>query len=177
MCQKCLINPVYEFTNKRKVCSKCYNNWFEKKFLYTLRKFNMIKKGDIVFISKKEDFYFVLNKLFHMLSKKLPITLQKQKSKKSKIAVSITSDDISYDLIEQVLSKINLNKLKPINKNIIKPLYLFKENEVEIYAKINNLKIKKKKQNKRIKLFIDSLEKKHPEIKNSIVSTFLSINN
>ncbi len=44
MCKQCQTNPVYEFTNKRKICKTCFVRWFEKKFLYTIRRFELIKK-------------------------------------------------------------------------------------------------------------------------------------
>ena len=55
MCKACETKPVYEFTNQRKLCKRCYVQWFEKKFLYTIRKFEMIEKGDKVFISNSKD--------------------------------------------------------------------------------------------------------------------------
>ena len=47
MCKLCKTKPVYEFTNQRKLCKACFIHWFEKKFLYTIRKFNMIRFGNI----------------------------------------------------------------------------------------------------------------------------------
>ena len=50
MCHLCNTKPVYEFTNKRKLCKNCFIHWFEKKFLYINRKFGMIKRGDVIVI-------------------------------------------------------------------------------------------------------------------------------
>ena len=62
---------VYEFTNKRKLTKREFIRWFEKKFLYTIRKFQMIKKNDIVGYEKKSDFRgIVLESLLKMFAEK-----------------------------------------------------------------------------------------------------------
>ncbi|MFA4953607.1 MAG: hypothetical protein WC584_05265, partial [Candidatus Pacearchaeota archaeon] len=60
----CEINPVYEFTNKRKICNACFIRWFQKKFLYTIRKFKMIEKGDIIEFKKGNSTENMKNKKF-----------------------------------------------------------------------------------------------------------------
>ena len=83
--------------------------------------------------------------------------------------------------ITNTLIKKNMNELKkisPMENRIIKPFYLFLDEEVLLYAKLKNLKFKKRKEKKnKISNFIDSLEKKHPEIKRAIVNSFLKIYN
>ena len=56
MCKQCETNPVYEFTNKGKLCKMCFVRWFQKKFLYTVRKFKMIEKGDVIEFNNKRTF-------------------------------------------------------------------------------------------------------------------------
>ena len=58
----------------------------------------------------------------------------------------------------------------------IKPLYLFLDKEVFLYAKLKGLKFKdvSKKKNK-LDDFIDDLEKKHPELKHSVVNSYLEM--
>ena len=83
MCKLCLLKPVYEFTNKRKICSRCFINWFQKKFLYTIRKFEMIKRDDLISYENKGDFRgVVLEELLNILSEKAPIEIVKLPSKK-----------------------------------------------------------------------------------------------
>jgi uncharacterized protein (TIGR00269 family) len=48
MCKKCKTNPVYEFTNKTKLCKHCFIHYLQKKVLYTIRKFDLIKKGETI---------------------------------------------------------------------------------------------------------------------------------
>lgn len=180
MCKQCNLKPVYEFTNKKKLCKGCFIKYFQKKFLYTIRKFDMIKKGDVVSYKSKGGFRdVVLEDLLNLFVNKGVISVMKVSNKKAnKIALSNTLD-IESDKIVHILIKNNASKLKklfPVDKKIIKPLYLLTDDEILLYAKLRNLKIKSKKTKKdKISSFIDELEKKHPEIKRAIVNSYLEL--
>lgn len=188
MCKQCETNSVYQFTNKRKLCGKCFVKWVQKKFLYIIRKFKMIKKDDIIGCKNDGDFRdVVLEYLLKIFESKLIINLIKFQAKKKnnkvdKIALSSTidleADKIVHALIKDKTS--DLKKVFPIvrmkNQIIIKPLYLFLDNEIIIYAKLKGLKFKKIKEKKdKISEFIYELEKKHPEIKRAIVKSYLEL--
>ena len=40
-CPQCKLKPLYEFTNKTKLCKQCFAGYFEKKILKTIRKYEM----------------------------------------------------------------------------------------------------------------------------------------
>ena len=96
-------------------------------------------------------------------------------------------DDISVKIIESLMNKKgtkNLPELLPRYQNIIRPFYLISKKEIELYKKLKKIKITNramkqtaqiKKTNKEINSWLNSLEQKHPEIKNSIVSSLLKI--
>lgn len=182
MCIKCKTSPVYEFTNKRKVCKTCYIRWFEKKFLYTIRKFGMIQKGDIIGYKTKKDFRgAALENLMKMYSIKAPIKIVKlpTKIKTTKVALDSTADSESLEILNIIVKKdiSGLEKNFPTNNKKIKPLYLFLDKEVLLYAKLKNIRFKKNKNKEnKLKNFIDDLEKKHPEIKFAIVQGALKLN-
>jgi len=173
---------VYEFTNKRKVTKKEFIYWFEKKFLYTIRKFHMIKKGDVIAYENKSDFRgVVLEHLLKMFSEKAPVKIVKSgnsKGKYTKKAITATTDT-EADKMTHVLVKGNvnaLNELKPVNNNVIKPLFLFLDKEVMLYCRLMNLKCKTRIEKKdRLGKFVDDMEKKHPEIKHSIIKSYLEL--
>ena len=171
---------VYEFTNKRKVTKREFIHWFQKKFLYTIRKFKMISQNDIIGFENKGDFRaVVLENLLNLYTKKSQVSIVKLPSKRiTKTAVPSTSDT-EADKIVNVIVKNNISKLKnagPISGKIIKPLYLFLDTEVLLYAKLMNLKFKKIKEDKdKLSRFIDDLENKHPEIKHSIIKSYLEL--
>jgi len=174
---------VYEFTNKRKVCKNCFARYFQKKFLTTVRKFGMIKKNEVIGYENKGDFRgVVLEELLKMFSQRgivEIVRLSAQSSKKvDRLALSSTID-FEADKFVHILFNGNakdLKELAPVEKKIIKPLYLFLDKEVMLYANIKKLKFKiVKEKNDKISLFIDGLEKKHPEIKRAIVNSYLEL--
>jgi hypothetical protein len=182
MCKQCDISPVYEFTNKRKLCKNCFIEYFQKKALYTVRKFRMISNGDRISYKMGNDFRtVVLKDILALMKERTDIEIGKSPSgKNTKLAIPSTldmeADEITSTLIKKKFKE--LNKISPTDKKIIKPLYLFLDEEVLLYAKLRNLKFKKTAEKKdKISVFIDSLEKKHPEIKRAIVNSYLKIYN
>lgn len=240
MCKQCSEKPVYEFTNKKKLCGRCFVNYFQKKVLYTIRKFGMIKNSDIVGYFPSNHFKgVVLEDVLKMFAKKANIELirlsqpstalitapkmrsqvrvmdedvvnKKTKfslginySKKSrtskaseqltKIPISSTLDSESKGIIQTLIQgkENDLKKFKPVDGKIIKPLYLFLDEEVLLYAKLRKLKfaplptgmtsengglgVKSKNKKGKISEFLDDIEKKHPEVKRAIVNGYLKI--
>jgi len=183
MCKQCELKPVYEFTNKRKVCGNCFVNWFERKFLYTIRKFKMLQQGDVVGYVYSDNFKeVVLEILLKMYSEKGNVELVKYtgKQKTDKIALSETSDSITYSLISGLINyKFKINDFKnflPKNKKVIKPMYLFLDKEVLLYAKLKKLKfINRELKEDKIILFVNDLEKKHPEVKRAVANSSLKL--
>lgn len=178
MCRFCKNTPVYEFTNKRKLCKTCFIRWFDKKFLYTLRKFHMVKKNESVSCEDKGDFRgVVLQELLEMFAEKGNVKLIKNKKGAGKTALSDTSDFISDEIIYGLIKgKINTKEYLPIHGKIIRPLYLFLDKEVLLYARLKKMNFKKLKEKKdEISFFTDKLEEKHPELKHAIVRSYLEL--
>jgi hypothetical protein len=176
MCKLCETKPVYEFTNQRRLCKNCFIRWFQKKSLYTIRKFELIQRGDVVGFQKKEEFRdVVLEEILKMFGEKTGVELVKLPSKKklNKIAFSSSTDLEAERIINFLIkSKGKLNYPKQ-GKNIF-PLYLFLDKEILLYAKLKKLKFEKTKDEKdKISIFIDEMEKKHPEVKQAIVKSYL----
>ncbi|MEK6875082.1 MAG: hypothetical protein AABX30_00155 [Nanoarchaeota archaeon] len=126
----------------------------------------------------------VLEEMLKIFSKKLHIQLIKLPSKKriDKLAVSSTLDSEAYEITDILINNNygELKKIKPIVKIkwriIIKPLYLFLNEEIFLYAKLRKLKFKNiEKDKNKLRRFINELEQKHPEIKRAIVNSFLKL--
>ncbi len=180
MCKNCETKPVYEFTNKRKLCKTCYIHWFNKKFLYTLRKFEMIKSGEIIAYKKTSDFKgIVLEENLKQFAEKARITVVKYPTKKyDKLAAPTSLDQEAYEFIKTLLENktSKAKELMPKNKKEIKPLCLFLEKEIKLYADLKKLNYKKQKNKKtEWESFIDELEESHPEIKQAIIQSYLKI--
>ena len=179
MCKLCNEKPIYEFTNKRKLCKKCFINYFHKKLLYTIRKFKMIKREDIVGYRKNNNFKgVVLEQMLKFISDKADIKLVNSQKRADKIAVDSSLDSESEE-IAKTLIKGNISEPKkflPVYKNMIKPLYLFLDEEILLYAKLRNLRFVKKKNNEsKIEDFMNNFEKKHPEVKRAVVNSLLEL--
>lgn len=180
MCKLCQTKPVYEFTNKRKLCKTCFVGYFEKKVLYTIRKFNLIKHNDIIGYKKENNFKsVVLENVLNFISEKSDIKIAKLPSKKAnKIAVNCSIDSEAEEIVKELIkgNSVNLKKSLPVKGKIIKPLYLFLDEEILLYAKLKKLEFEKKqiKENKFSK-FLDESEKKHPEVKRAVVNSLLEI--
>ncbi len=182
MCNQCETNPVYEFTNKRKLCKNCFIKYFDKKVLFTIRKYKLINSKDVVGYNQGNNFRdVVLENILKFISEKYGFNVVKLPNKKvNKIAVPSTLDSESYDIINLVIDGdiFNIKKNFPFEKNIIKPLYFFLDEEVLLYAKLKNLKYKKIKKTKdKVNNFLDGLEKKHPEVKRAIINGVLGFFN
>jgi len=179
MCKKCETHPVYEFTNKRKLCKDCFIKYFQKKVFYTIRKFGLIKKDECVAYGNGNGFReVVLRNVLHLFSGKAPINLIKKSSKKKydKLAVASTTDLESEKILEGIIKgDVKKIKFKPVEGKIIKPLYWFLDEEVLLYAKLLGLKVKEEKTG--ATFILDSLEREHPEIKRAIVKGFLEMSN
>ncbi len=187
MCKQCITKPVYEFTNKRKLCKRCFIRYFHKKAMYIIRKFKMIKRGDAIGHKNNGDFRsIVLEDILKMFADKIMIKLTHidefskkfQRKKIDKIALALTLDSEAKEIIYEII-KGDVGKLKriaPVYDKIIKPLYLFLDEEVLLYANLKKLKFKKTREKKdKISIFVNNLEKKHPEIKRAIVNSWLGI--
>lgn len=185
MCKQCELKPVYEFTNQRKLCKRCFINYFHKKVFYTIKKFEMLSNEDIIGYYKSNHFRgVVLEDVLKIFAEKSTIKLVKLPFKKKidKLAVSSTIDLEADKIINTILyGKIKeLKEVSPIwkkrGKTLIKPLYLFLDKEVLLYAKLRGLKFKQLKQKKnKISIFIEELEKKHPEVKRAILNSYLAL--
>lgn len=118
-----------------------------------------------------------------------------------KIAVPLTTDLLAYGVLNEVING-NVDNLKNKNKKLIAPLILFLDKEILLYAKLKKLKFnplfssfqfalpptptasaKNTLLNKSFNLttnlniqqFVDELEKKHPEVKWSILNNYLNL--
>jgi len=184
MCQTCQTHPVYEFTNKRKVCARCFIHYFQKKFFYINRKFNLIQRGDIIGYKNSGNFgdvalFDIIN--YFSVKSGIEIVDAKKTKKCTKLAISDTININSNKIINEIF-KGDLSKTKnanPIEGNIIKPLYLFTDEEVLLYAKIRKLKFKHNdKDNKnKLNLFVNNLEKNHPELRRATISSWIKMDN
>jgi len=136
----------------------------------------MVKSGDVISYKKGNSFReVVLEDVLKMYAEKGHVRLV-TKGKSSKFAVSNTSDTETHEVINEMFNN-KIKEHKPVNKQIISPLYLFLDKEVKLYAKLRGLKFKEIKNKKKDNLvsFVNELELKHPELKQAVVSGMLKM--
>lgn len=182
MCHLCKTKPVYEFTNKRKLCARCFVSYFEKKVLYTIKKFGMIKREDVVGYKKDNSLKgMVLENILKFVSDKAGFNLVRfPDNKADKIAVASSIDSESENITKTLIegNASDLKKYLPVYGRIIKPLYLFLEQEILLYAKIKKLKFSRKEmKGNKFNNFLNHSEEKHPEVKRAVVNSLLELYN
>ena len=124
----------------------------------------------------------VLEFLLKMFSERAMVEIIKLPSRKKITKIALADNlDIGADKIIHEVIRGNVKNLKdvfPIEGKTIKPLFLFLDEEVLLYAKLKKLKFKEeKKEEDKITNFVNNLEKKHPEIKRAIVNGWLELEN
>ena len=139
----------------------------------------MINKEDVVGYKEKNDVKnAVLKYILKMLSEKSGIKITRLPDKKAtKIASDSSIDSEAAGIMTEIIKgKADFRKEKPGEGKTIKPLYLFLDEEILLYAKIKKLKFKNQKVRKtKIMSFLNESEKKHPELKRAVVNSLLEM--
>ncbi len=158
-CKICKIKPVWKFTNKTQLCSKCFLEHFEKKVKNTIRKYQMpicaVKRGSLKI------------RVINSITRELP----ERKGKISDENLDYISAEILYTMMYK--DKEKLKNFLPKNQ----PLYFLSDREILLYARIKKIngkveKIKNKKL-KEIDSFIKIIEERNPDIRSNIVTALL----
>lgn len=149
---------VWEFTNKRKLTEREFADYFERKVLSTIRKYQMpIQKAKSKSIRAK-----IINQIIQDLPKR-------------KGSVSLENlDDISNRILCMIMHgrQEKLKSLLPKNQ----PLYFLSDREILLYAKIKKINGELESPNKKLKEindFIKTIEQKNPDIRHNIANALL----
>jgi len=139
----------------------------------------MLNNKDSILLKRSERNFSVLYPILKQLIETRQINLTTSHSSNyNKIISGESADNISAQIIETIITKKSkdIKKLAPIYKKLIRPLYLLLDSEIQLYAKLKKIKLKKQPKSNKLQLFIKSLEEKHPEVKTSIVQSLLKHN-
>lgn len=141
----------------------------------------MIDIKDIVGYKKGNDFKsVVLEEMLKFISESYNFNVTKlPNSKVNKIAITSSLDSESAKILN-ILIKGKSSELKtcfPIFGKEIKPLYLFLDEEITLFARLKELKFGELKNSKdKVVNLTDEMEKTHPEVKRAVVNSFLKLN-
>ncbi len=137
-------------------------------------------------IKNKEDFLKILKKE------------KKENKNKIKLALNSSIDSESQEFLNNLVygQSDKLKNFLPVFEYQIKPLYLFLDEEILLYGKLNhyfsnnnnnckekneypkNIDLKESNlKMKSINQFLNKLEKSHPEVKRAVINSLLKIEN
>ncbi|MCK5321316.1 hypothetical protein KAJ38_01945 [Candidatus Pacearchaeota archaeon] len=159
-----MTNTVWQFTNQRKLSKKEFIDYFERKIFRTIRKHSILPKDKI--ITLKSSSSLNTNILKTVLEKKFQVKF----TSKPKL-LSDNLSQLSEDIFKNILQgKFNGPKINN------KPLYLLSDKEVELYAKLKNIKGSKRKKNEKIQNLFEKFLKKNQDLELNIVKAFNQLN-
>lgn len=157
-------NTVWQFTNQRKLSKKEFIDYFERKIFKTIRKYEMLPSDKII----------TLKKSTNLNTKVLKSVLEKKFQVKFTSKPNISSDNLSQ-LAEDIFKDVLQGKYKNSSQNN-KPLYFHSDKEIELYAKLTNIKGSKRKQNKKIQTLFEKFLKKNQDLELNIIKASNQLN-
>ena len=180
-------NTVWTFTNKKELDKSQFINYVERKVFRTIRKHQMLPKsrGDIgilgsapknkiITLKKSQDINtLVLKKIIETKFevKFLPSSEGTCRSATKPNISAINSSQLAEDIFKEILDG-NFKKQIPANA----PLSQLSDKEVELYAKLSNIKGTRRKQDKKIQTLFDKFLKKNQDLELNIVKALKQIN-
>ncbi|MCK5449800.1 hypothetical protein KAI32_02960 [Candidatus Pacearchaeota archaeon] len=150
-------NTVWQFTNQRKLSKKEFLDYFERKVFRTIRKHQMLPSDKIIILKPSSNINTKVLKA--VLGKKFQVKFT-SKPNLSSDNLSQLSEDIFKNILQGNFTSPNLTN---------KPLQFLSDKEIELYAKLTNLKGSKRKQNKKIQTLFEKFLKKNQDLELNIV--------
>jgi hypothetical protein len=154
---------VWQFTNGKSLNAREFENYFERKVFRTIRKFSMLPSGKKIFLKKNGGINLAVLK--GVLEKNFVVSFSPKPN---------FSDENLSEVAEGIFRNVLDGKFcgsKPDDKPA-RPLYFLSDGEVELYAKLKNLKGKKRKPDDKIRKLFDKFTKKNPDLEHNIVNSF-----
>jgi spore coat protein CotH len=157
-------STVWKFTNGRELNKSEFINYFERKVFRTIRKFQMLPENKTFTLNKSSDLNTII--LEQILETKFQI--------KHTVKPNTDSSNLSQ-IAENTFQKItkgNFNYKTPNNA----PLIYLSDKEVELYAKLKNIKGTKRKQDKKIQALFEKFLNKNQDLEINILNAQNQIN-
>lgn len=158
------MKTVWTFTNQRELDKSQFLDYIERKVFRTIRKYQMLPKNQIIILTKSQDINMAVLK--KILQTKLQV--------KTSANPNLSSDNLSQvaeDIFKNIL-KGKFLKSKPNNQ----PLYFVSDKEIELYAKLSNIKGTKRKQDKKIQDLFKKFIGKNQDIELNIIKAHSQLN-
>ena len=150
----------------------------EKRIRRHIRTSNFFEKGDRI-LATDDITEFLLKKILgklpdEIIKKKISLTSLSNKTAKefikknkiNKVVIPWTADDESVSFLKSIFGDGNISFE---NTSYIKLLRPVLDEEASFYAKKNKIQWQPNKKDKKVKTFIDNMQKKYPETKFSLI--------
>lgn len=155
---------VWTFTNGRELSKSEFINYIERKVFRTIRQLQMLPENKVFTLKKANDIN--TNILQKILSTKFQVK-QTTRPNTSSENLSHVAEDIFKNII-----KGNFNYYPP--KNV--PLLNLTDKELELYAKLKNIKGTLRKKDKKIQPLFDKFLEKNQDLEINILKAQKQIN-
>jgi len=151
------MKTVWTFTNQRELNKSQFIDYVERKVFRTIRKHNMLPKDKIITLKKDNNINTIVLK--KIIETKFEVKFS-TKPNTSSNNLSQSAEDIFKNILKG-------NFKKQTQKNA--PLSQLSDKEIELYAKLKNIKDVKRKQDKKIQNLFDKFLKKNQDLELNIV--------
>lgn len=184
-CKKCNKEAVVVLPHLWPLCKKHYCETIGSRIRKNVRINYSFDSSDRILTTDALSDYLIKDILKDMpvkiFSKKISLKRILQKDKKitefikknriNKVVIPWTADDEDCSFLEAVFYK-----KKKQNLPYVKLLLNTTDREIEFFARLNKIKWKRNKKDKKVSKFIDEMEKLYPQTKFSLLKSALKIN-
>jgi len=151
------MTTVWTFTNQKELNKSQFIDYVERKVFRTIRKYQMLPKNKIITLKKSNDSNTTVLK--KIIEKKFKVEWSTKPN--------LSSDNLSQEAEDTFKNILKGNFKKHPQKNA--PLSQLSDKEIELYAKLKNIKSVKRKQDKKIQSLFDKFLKKNQDLELNIV--------
>ena len=159
------MKTVWTFTNQRELNKSQFLDYVERKIFRTIRKYQILPKNKIIILDKSKNLNAVV------LKKILKTKFQVKQSTKP----NLSSDNLSQ-IAENIFKNILEGKFHYPLPPTSYPLIYLSDKEIELYAKLKNIKGTKRKQDKKIQALFNKFLKKNQDLELNIIKAHFQLN-
>lgn len=155
---------VWTFTNQRELDKSQFIDYLERKVFRTIRKNQCLPENKIIILKKSNDLNTAVLK--HIIETKFEV--------KFGVKPNMSSDNLSQAAEDTFKNVLKGDFKNHIAKNA--PLSHLSDKEIELYAKLKNIKGVKRKQNNKIQKLFNKFLKKNQDLELNVVKALGQIN-
>ncbi len=158
------MTTVWKFTNKKELNKSEFVEYIERKVFRTIRKYQMLSKNRIIILEKSGDLNTAVLK--NIVETKFKVSVGENPN--------LSSENLSQ-VAEDIFNNILNGKFDGPSPND-KPLYYLSDKEIELYAKLKNIKGDTRIKRANIQNLFKKFIKKNQDLELNIIRALSQIN-